>query len=80
MTATRDDGSVVLDTDHITELAHLLDLVADVLRHGNDDLRADIAARYHPHLRTHLIDALEAHALHLRPRQALATHPTGRTP
>ncbi len=35
--------SVVLDLDEAADLAHLLDLIEDWLRHSDDDARADLA-------------------------------------
>jgi len=35
--------SVALDLDEATDLAHLLDLIEDWLRHSDDDARTDLA-------------------------------------
>lgn len=37
-------NGVVLDVDEATDLARLLDLIEDWLRHADDDARADLAA------------------------------------
>ena len=42
-TPTPADPGVVLDADEAADLAHLLDLIEDWLRHTDDDARADLA-------------------------------------
>jgi hypothetical protein len=37
------DRGVVLDPDEAADLAHLLDLIEDWLRHADDDAHADLA-------------------------------------
>lgn len=59
---TRLDGHLLVDPDHATGLLELLDLLSEVLRHGGDDLRADIAERFGPGLHGWLVDALDIHA------------------
>jgi hypothetical protein len=49
-----------------TDLLELLDLVGEVLRYGGDDLRDDIAERFHPRMHAHLIEALDTQAGQLR--------------
>ena len=66
------DGHLLVFPDHATDLLELLDLLAEVLRYGGDDLRDDIADRFHPRMHAHLIEALDTHAEQLR----RATHPT----
>ena len=63
---TRLDGHLILHPDHAAHLLDLLDLLDEVLRHGGDDLVADIADRFHPGTHTHLIQALDTHAGLLR--------------
>ena len=63
---TRLDRHLLLHPDLAVELLDLLDLLAEVLRHGSDDLRADIAERFHPRLHAHLIEALDTQAGQLR--------------
>jgi hypothetical protein len=52
--------------DHADQLLELLDLLGEVLRHGGDELRADIADRFGPSLHGWLVDALDIHADLLR--------------
>jgi hypothetical protein len=42
-TPTPANPSVVLDADEAADLAHLLDLIEDWLRHADDDAQADLA-------------------------------------
>ena len=63
---TRLDGHLLLHPDHAGELLDLLDLLGEVLRYGGDDLRDDIADRFHPSMHAHLIEALDTHASQLR--------------
>jgi hypothetical protein len=63
---TRLDGHLLVHPEHASGLTELLDLLSDVLRHGGDELRADITDRYGPSLHGYLIDALDIHAGLLR--------------
>jgi hypothetical protein len=63
---TRLDGHLLLHPEHADQLLQLLDLLDELLRHGGDDLRADIADRYGPGMHAHLIDALNTQAELLR--------------
>jgi hypothetical protein len=63
---TRLDGHLLVHPDLAGELTDLLDLLAEVLRYGGDDLRDDIADRFHPGMHAHLIEALDLHAAQLR--------------
>lgn len=63
---TRLDGHLLVPPDHAEQLTELLDLLGEVLRHGGDDLRADITDRFGPGLHGWLIDALDIHAGLLR--------------
>lgn len=56
------DRRVPLDLDYADDLLHLLQTLDDVLRYGGDDLRDDITERYHPHMHTGLLHAVELHA------------------
>jgi hypothetical protein len=60
------DGHLLLPADHTDQLLELLDLLGEVLRHGSNDLRADIADRFGPGLHGWLVDALDVHANLLR--------------
>jgi hypothetical protein len=59
---TRLDGHLLVHPDHADALRELLDLLGEVLRHGGDDLRADIADRFGPSLHGWLVDAIDLHA------------------
>jgi hypothetical protein len=63
---TRLDGHLLVHPDDAVELTDLLDLLGEVLRYGGDDLRTDIADRFHPRLHAYLIEALDTHAGQLR--------------
>jgi hypothetical protein len=63
---TRLDGHLLLHPELAAELTDLLDLLGEVLRYGGDDLRDDIADRFHPRMHAHLIEALDTHAGQLR--------------
>lgn len=63
---TRLDGHLIVHPEHVEQLLELLDLLGEVLRYGGDDLRADIAERFHPGMHPHLIEALDAQAGMLR--------------
>lgn len=76
---TKLDGHLLLPPDLASELLDLLDLLGEVLRHGGDELREDIADRFHPRMHTHLIEALDSHAAQLR-RATTCTRIEGRTP
>jgi hypothetical protein len=56
------DNPVQLDLAYADDLLHLLQTLADVLRYGGDDLREDITGRYHPHMHTGLLQAVQLHA------------------
>lgn len=62
---TRPDAHL-LHPDHASHLLELLDLLDEVLRHGGDELRADIAERFGPSLHGWLIDALDIHTTLIR--------------
>lgn len=62
---TRLDGHLLVHPDLAGELTDLLNLLAEVLRYGGDDLRADIADRFHPGMHTHLIEAIDLHTSRL---------------
>lgn len=70
---TRLSGHLLLHPEHADQLLELLDLLGEVLRYGGDDLRADIAERFHPGTHAHLIEALDTHAGLLR-RAATTPH------
>jgi hypothetical protein len=76
---TKLDGHLLLPPELTAELTDLLDLLAEVLRYSGDDLRDDIADRFHPGLHAHLIEALDTHAGQLR-RATNASHHRGLTP
>jgi hypothetical protein len=59
---TRLDGHLLVHPDHAAQLRELLDLLDEVLRYGGDDLRADIADRFHPGMHAHLIETIDTHA------------------
>jgi hypothetical protein len=59
---TRLDGHLLMHPDHADALRELLDLLGEVLRHGGDDLRADITDRFGPSLHRWLVDAVDLHA------------------
>lgn len=63
---TRLDGHVIVHPEHADQLLQLLDLLGEVLRYGGQDLRADIAQRFHPGMHTHLIETLDTHTGLLR--------------
>jgi hypothetical protein len=63
---TRLDGHLIVHPEHAEALLELLDLLGEVLRYGGDDLRADIAERFHPGTHAHLTEALDTHAGLLR--------------
>jgi hypothetical protein len=63
---TRLDGHLLVRPDHADQLLELLDLLSEVLRHGGDELRADVADRFGPGLHGWLIDAVDIHAGLLR--------------
>ena len=63
---TRLDGHLLLHPELVAELTGLLDLLGEVLRYGGDDLRDDIAERFHPRMHAHLIEALDTQAGQLR--------------
>jgi hypothetical protein len=63
---TRLDGHLLVHPDLAGELTDLLDLLAEVLRYGGDDLREDIADRFHPGMHAHLIEALDTYSGQLR--------------
>lgn len=63
---TRLDGHLLVHPEHAAGLLELLYLLSEVLRYGGDDLRADIADRFHPGMHAYLIDALDTHAGLLR--------------
>jgi hypothetical protein len=73
------DGHLLLPADHADALLELLDLLGEVLRHGSDELRADIADRFGPGLHGWLVDALDVHANMLR-RATTTTIHKGQTP
>jgi len=56
------DTFLPLDPDHAADLLHLLQTLDDILRYGGDDLRADIAERYHPRMHDQLLQAVQFHA------------------
>jgi hypothetical protein len=76
---TRMDGHLLVPHDHADHLLELLDLLGEVLRHGGDDLRADIADRFGSGLHGWLVDALDIHANLLR-RASTATIHKGHIP
>lgn len=59
---TKLDGHLLLHPASAVELLDLLDLLGEVLRYGGDDLRDDIAERFHPRMHSHLIEALDTQA------------------
>jgi hypothetical protein len=61
MISILDGGHLFMPTSHAIELADLLHHLADVLRHGGDDLHADIDERYQLGKTRFLIEALEHH-------------------
>jgi hypothetical protein len=63
---TRLDGHLLVYPEHAAGLLELLDLLGEVLRYGGDDLRADIADRFHPGMHAYLIETLDHHAGLLR--------------
>lgn len=63
---TRLDGHLLVHPEHADQLLELLDLLGEVLRYGGDELRVDIADRFHPRLHAHLVEALDTHAGLLR--------------
>ncbi len=73
------DGHLLLHPEWVAELLDLLDLLGEVLRYGGDDLRDDVAQRFHPGMHAHLIEALDTHAGQLR-RAATTSHHKGLTP
>jgi hypothetical protein len=70
------DRRVPLDLDYADDLLHLLRTLDDVLRHGGHGLRADITGRYHPHMHTGLLHAVELHACLLHHAINTAKDPT----
>jgi hypothetical protein len=58
---TRLDGHLLLPPDDVNDLIEILDLVAEVLRHGGPDLQEDITDRYQPGTYEHLIATLDDH-------------------
>jgi hypothetical protein len=73
------DRGVVLDCDEAADLARLLDLIEDWLRHADDDARADLAGFLdgsgHGHLAAAGLACLieqNALSLHRRLRKATA--------
>jgi hypothetical protein len=60
------DGHLLVLGEHATDLLELLDLLAQVLRYGGDDLVADITDRFGPRMHAHLIEALDTHTSQLR--------------
>lgn len=60
------DGHLIVHPDHVAGLLELLDLLGEVLRYGADDLRGDIADRFHPAMHGYLVDAVDIHADLLR--------------
>ncbi len=74
---TTQPGRRLVPLDHADQLLELLDLLGEVLRHGGDDLRADITDRFGPGLHGWLVDALDIHADLLR-RNTTTIH-KGRT-
>jgi hypothetical protein len=60
------DGHLLVLGEHATDLLELLDLLSEVLRYGGDELRTDIADRFHPRMHAHLVEALDAHTSQLR--------------
>jgi len=67
------DGHLLLHPESAVELLELLDLLGEVLRYGGDDLRADIADRFHPRMHAHLIETIDIQAGLLR-RAATSLH------
>jgi hypothetical protein len=63
---TRPDGHLLVPGELAVELLELLDLLGEVLRYGSDDLRDDIADRFHPRMHAHLVEALDVQAGRLR--------------
>jgi hypothetical protein len=63
---TRLDGHLLVPGELAVELLELLDLLGEVLRYGSDDLRDDIADRFHPRMHAHLVEALDIQAGRLR--------------
>lgn len=63
---TRLEGRLPVDPDHASQLVELLDLLGEVLRHGGQGLRGDIADRFGPGPHGYLIDALDIHTGLLR--------------
>jgi hypothetical protein len=65
-------SGVVLDADEAADLARLLDLIEDWLRHADDDARADLAGFLdgsgHGHLAAAGLAAVEQTALSLHRR------------
>jgi hypothetical protein len=76
---TRLDGHLLVHPERVAGLLELLDLLGDVLRHGSDELRADIADRFGPSLHGYLVDAVDFHA-HLLRRAFTAPSRKGPTP
>jgi hypothetical protein len=70
------DNNVPLDLDYADDLLHLLETLDDVLRHGGHRLREDITGRYHPHMHTGLLQALQLHARLLHHAINTAKDPT----
>ena len=70
---TRLDGHLLVHPEHAAGLLELLDLLNEVLRYGGDDLRDDIADRFHPSMHAYLIETLDHHAGLLR-RTATTIH------
>jgi hypothetical protein len=72
------DGHLLLHPESAVELLELLDLLGEVLRYGSEDLRADIADRFHPRIHAYLIEAIDTQAGQLR--RATTTLHKGQTP
>jgi hypothetical protein len=56
------DKPLQLDLAYADDLLHLLQTLDDILRYGGHGLREDITERYHPHMHTGLLHAVQLHA------------------
>jgi hypothetical protein len=63
---TASNGNVLILGDYALDLLDLVELLANILRHGGYDLRADIADRYTARTVDLLVADLDTHAGLLR--------------
>lgn len=72
------DIPVRLDPDHARDLLHLLETLDGILRYASHDTLDDIAGRYHAHMTSGLLHALQLHSSLLRhaitTSKGLSTH------